>query len=135
MQKKQIFFAGGFLCLLVAGWSYYQYQKPRAGAAHFSPAYTVTAEQLFTEYSTAEAAAEQKYGGKVIAVTGTVADIQPSGQATNVLLAAGSASGGVNCSVSHMEDGIAIGKRVTLKGRCTGFLMDVSLVDAVRVDD
>jgi hypothetical protein len=134
MQKKQIFFAGAFLCLLAAGWGYYQYQKPRAGAAQVPAAYSVTAEQLFTEYSTAEVAAEKKYGGKVIAVTGTVADVQPAGQGTNVLLAAG-AAGGVNCAMPRLENGIAIGTRITLKGRCTGFLMDVSLVDAVKVEN
>lgn len=133
MQKKQLFFAGAVLCLVVAGWSYYQYQKPRADAAQEKAAYILTAEQLFAEYSTDETAAEQKYGGNVIEVTGTVADVQKAGQATNILLAAREATGGVNCSLQANESPVAIGRRVTIKGRCTGFLMDVSLVDAVLI--
>jgi hypothetical protein len=133
MQKKHFFFAGAALCLLVAGWGYYQYQKPRAGAAAETAAYILTAEQLYAEYSTAEAAAEQKYGAKVIEVTGVVGDVQQAAQATNILLSAGAATGGVNCSVQNGGSSVAVGQRLTIKGRCAGFLMDVSLVDAVVI--
>lgn len=133
MQKKAIFFAGIVVCLLVAGWAYYQYQKPRAGIAHAAASYRLTAEQLYNEYSSAEAAAEQKYGGNVIEVSGIVADVQKTAHVTNVLLAAGGATGGVNCSMQNRA-GVAIGKPITVKGRCTGFLMDVTLVDAVVVN-
>lgn len=133
MQKKQGLFAGAVLCLVVAGWSYYQYQKPRENAADEKAAYTLTAEQLFTEYSTDETSAEQKYSGKVIAVTGTVAEVQKAANATNILLSAGAATGGVNCSLQKEAGPVSVGAQVTVKGRCTGFLMDVSLVDAVVV--
>jgi hypothetical protein len=133
MQKKRIFFVGIIVCLCAAGWGYYQYQKPRASAAQAMAAYLVTAEQLYNEYSTAEATADKKYNGNVIEVSGLVADVQTTARATNILLRAGASTGGVNCSLQLPEPGIAVGRRVTVKGRCMGFLMDVSLVDAIVV--
>jgi hypothetical protein len=135
MQKKWIFFAGALVCLIAAGWGYYQYQKPRAGAAHATAAYTVTAELLYNEYSTNEAAADKKYGNKILAVQGKVTDVQTSAHGTNILLAAG-AAGGVNCSLEAGGKPTAtLGETISVKGRCTGFLMDVSLVDAVRINN
>jgi len=135
MQKKQILFAGIVVCLCVAGWGYYQYQKPRAGAAQAKAAYQVTAEQLYQAYSPAEAMADKKYNGNAVAVRGVVADVQTTAHATNVLLRAGAETGGVNCSLQQPEAHVAVGRRITVKGRCTGFLMDVSLVDAVVISE
>ena len=134
MQKKQLFFAGVILFLIAAGWGYYQYQKPRAGAANVTAAFKLSSEQLYKEYSTNETAADEKYSNKILEVTGPVADVQITPQATNVLLAA-TATGGVNCSIMNGETRITKGERITVKGRCTGFLMDVSLVDAVQVNN
>jgi predicted negative regulator of RcsB-dependent stress response len=133
MQKKWIFFAGIVVCLVVAGWGYYQYQKPRARAADVATAYKCTAEQLYNEYSTSEAAADKKYNGVVMEVTGLVADVQATAQSVNVLLAAGATGNGVNCSLQSKVNNLAVGRTVTIKGKCAGFLMDVSLVDAVVV--
>ena len=47
----------------------------------------------------------------------------------------GSADGGVNCSILKKDldpgDKFNTGDSVTIKGKCTGFLMDVNLVDCV----
>jgi|SRR5215218_7769037 len=134
MQKKALFFAGAVLCLLAAGWGYYQYQKPRAGTSGIRPDYEITAAQLYTEYSSNEAGADKKYNNKVLQVTGAVKEVQNTAQAVNILLA-GNAMGGVNCSFEKSpERPITAGEQITVKGRCTGFLMDVSLVDAVQTD-
>lgn len=134
MQKKQLLFAGAVLCLAVAGWSYYQYQKPRVPAGDEEVAYTISAEQLYAAYSTNETEAGKKYNDRVIVVRGIVSSVQATPTVTNVLFAAGTNLGGVNCSLAG-EHKIATGSQVTIKGRCTGFLMDVNVVDAVLVGD
>jgi len=60
MQKKPLFFAGIFVCLFVAGFGYYQYQKPRTGTSGIAPDFSLAAEQLYTEYNKDEAAADKK---------------------------------------------------------------------------
>jgi hypothetical protein len=134
MQKKAFFFAVAIVCLLVGAWGYYQYQKPRAGTSGIAPDFRLTAEQLYNEYSANESAADKKYSGNVLEVTGIVKEKQVTSNATNVLLM-GAPTGGVNCSFQNKEaSAIKVGEMVKVKGRCTGFLMDVSLVDAVYTD-
>lgn len=134
MQKKTLFFAGAFLCLVLASWGFYQYQKPRTDAASLQTAYKLSAQQLFNEYSRNEAEADKKYGNKILEVTGVVKEIQATGHTTNILLAAAE-MGGVNCSFEKTpQSPPTAGDSLTIKGRCAGFLMDVSLVDAVRTD-
>lgn len=135
MQKKVLFFAGAVLCLLLAGWGYYKYQKPRTDAAALTPAFRLPAEQLYSEYSNNESVASKKYNDKIVEVTGVVKEIQATEHGTNILLAA-DAMGGVNCSFEKtLKQRPAAGNRIKVKGRCAGFLMDVSLVDAVRTDN
>ena len=133
MKKKWIFLTGLFVCLLAAAWLYYNYQKPRAGVAAKEAAYTITATELYNAFATNEAAANEKYNGKIITVNGIVTDVTKSEDALLVILK-GSESGGVSCSFTNNKHTIPrTGSEVTIKGRCTGFLMDVNLVDAVLI--
>ena len=130
-----LFFAGAIVCLLAAGWGYYQYQKPRVGTVDVTPVFRLSAEQLYNEYNTNETSADKKYNNKVVEVSGIVKDVQTTPHATNILLNTGAEPGGVSCSFQKAEKSKAtVGEHITVKGRCTGFLMDVSLVDAVRTD-
>lgn len=133
MQKKTLFFAGVLLCLIAGGWGYYQYQKPRAGLADATAAFQLRAEQLYTEFASDEITASQKYSDKILEVTGRVQVVQASGKLTNILLNGGSVMGGVNCSLLELEQQVKKGEYIKVKGRCTGFLMDVNLAEAVLV--
>lgn len=134
MQKRAVFFAGAGVCLLAAGWLWYEYQKPRTNIRSQQAAYTIAGETLYHEYSTDEKAANAKYIGKVLVVTGTVADVQRAQQGTTVLLAAGNESSGVLCSFPDASVAATAGEQMRVKGRCTGFLMDVNLVDATKLE-
>lgn len=134
MKGKWFLIAGLILILLAAGWFYYLYQKPRADVADVKAAHTLTAEKLYHDFVTDEAAADQKYTDKIIEVKGMVSEVQTMDKTAFVLLGAGNENGGINCSMQH--DNVALpekGKKITIKGKCTGFLMDVNLVDAVYV--
>jgi len=131
MQKKIIFFVGAIVCLVVAGYGYYLYQKPRAGVEGSNAAYTITAANLYQAFVTDEAVASEKYVDKVLKVEGTIQQIDSSQGSISVILAANAAEGGVNCSLAANRDLPKVGEEVVVKGRCAGFLMDVSLVDAV----
>ena len=133
MQKKWIFLTGIVLLFLAASWGFYWYQKPREGVAAESAAYRITAEQLYQEFAQNETTADKKYTGKVIAVKGAVSEVQATDSALMVLLSAGNDISGVNCSFynNQLPRLPQKGAVITVKGRCTGFLMDVNLVDAV----
>lgn len=138
MSKKTFFFAGLLLCLIVGGgWGYYWYQKPRTALTNIKADYTISATALYDAFQQNEQQANQKYLDKVIAVTGTVDKVQVSDSTMNIQLLSGNEMGGINCSLSiraNKKNAIpAKGQQIQVKGKCTGFLMDVNLVDAVIV--
>lgn len=136
MRKKMKIFAGVVFCLaIVVAIGYYQYQKPRQSAAGATAAYTCTATDLYKQFDTNETTANTKYTGKVIAVSGSIQSVDQSGQTVSILLNAASSNGGINCmlAANDKKQVLSQGENITIKGRCTGFLADVNLVDAVIV--
>lgn len=134
MKRKWIIIGGIISFLLAAGSSYYLFQKPRADVASVKAAHSVTGEEIYRDFVSNEAVANQKYTGKVIEVKGVVSDVQLSDGTATVLLTAGNDMGGINCSFQNNDVPSSVkGQEIKVKGRCTGFLMDVNLVDAVLV--
>lgn len=135
MQKKIIFFVGGMLCLIAAALGYYWYQKPRASLVYIKADYTISASDLYAAFEKNEQQANAQYNGKVIAVTGVVTAVQTTDTTESIVLASGSDMGGINCSLMKRpatKTPLPVkGQTIQIKGRCTGFLMDVNLVDAV----
>lgn len=139
MLKKGRFFWSGTLCflLIAAGWGYYLYQKPHESAAGDRANVTIEADSLYSQYSGNEKASDGKYMGKVLEVSGKLAEIQRNGPSEVWILATnGAGGGGINCQLftgeNIPEPRPKPGDKVTIKGRCTGWLvMDVTLSDCV----
>jgi hypothetical protein len=136
MRKKRTILWLGILLLVGAavGWGWHLYDKPHQSAAGESAAATVNADTLYHQYSTDEHAADEKYMGKVIAVTGRLTEIQHSGNSIIWILSTQPGGGGINCQLfagTKVDPEPHPGDPVTIKGRCTGFLMDVNLADCV----
>ena len=137
LKKRTFFWVGIPLCLLVVVyWGYHLYHKPHQSAADETAVATIEADSLFAQYQRDEKSADKKYLGKVIEVTGTIAEVQHTAQSEIWILSAPSGTGGgVNCQLfsgekisgKHPQPG----DKVSVKGRCTGFLMDVNLADCV----
>lgn len=137
MRKKRSILWLSLLLLVLAGagWGWYLYDKPHRSAAGVSADVTITADSLYHQYQTDEHSADQRFMGKVIKVSGHLAEIQRSGKSEIWILAAeAGAAGGINCQLfagTTVDHEPKPGDAVTLKGRCTGFLMDVNLTDCV----
>lgn len=134
MPKKRAVFGGGILLLLLiaAGYGYYLYNKPRQSAGDQNAQVTISADSLFSDYQHDEQGSDKKYLGKVIEVSGTVSTVQLSGQSEIWILSTSSPmGGGVNCQMypGQKMTRPRAGDKVTLKGKCTGYLMDVNLAD------
>lgn len=136
-MKKKYFIIGGVLFLLIIGWGFYKYNKPHTGIADKKTDYTLAATDLFNSFQKSESAANQKYLGKVVEVKGIISVIQTGSGNTNILMEA-SPIGGVNCSFSNTGGQtfktLKKGDSLNIKGRCTGYLMDVNLVDCVLAE-
>ena len=135
MRKKIILFlALAAVCLAVA---WYWYNKPREGIAGKDTQLAISAALLYKGYNTDEAAANDRFLNKVIEVKGKVDDIILNGSDAVLLLGMQPEGGGISCffspasvlESSHVKKGMEI----VVKGKCTGFNMDVNLTDCIIV--
>lgn len=135
LKKRTIPWVGiPLLLLIVAAWAYHLYMMPHQSAADEMTDFTVSADSLYQQYQADEHSADQKYLGKVIEVSGTLAEIQHSGNSEIWILSPQPGGGGINCQLfagTKIDPEPKSGDVVTVKGRCTGFLMDVNLADCV----
>jgi RecJ-like exonuclease len=136
LKKRTILWIGILLLILAAfAWAWRLYHKPHESAANESAAVTINADSLYHQYQLDEHAADQKYMGKVIEVSGKLVEIQHSGNAEIWILSTQPGGGGINCQIfagTKTDPTPKPGEPVTIKGRCTGFLMDVNLADCVQ---
>jgi len=94
--------------------------------------FTLSATELFQEYSENQAVADQKFIDQVMQVSGKIFEISTDQQgATVFLLATSENDAGLLCTFELAEnDKLAskkVGDMVSLKGVCTGMLMEVVL--------
>jgi hypothetical protein len=134
-MRKKYFLIAGLIWLVLAGLGLYYYDKPHANAGNKSTDFAINAVDLFNQYQKDEAAANKKFLDKIIEVKGIVTDVQQSGNIISIQLDGGSTAG-INCSITddNEKDRAALphkGAAVTIKGKCSGLLMDVNLVDCV----
>jgi hypothetical protein len=106
------------------------FNKKHADTAKVKPDFVITATTLQKEFEDNEAAASTRYINKILEVSGTIASTAPSDSAhLNVSLKTGSDISSVNCVLPATGDlsKFKPGEEITLRGECSGFLMDVLL--------
>jgi hypothetical protein len=112
------------------------YNKPHRDTASATSDFIVEAPALLQEFTHDEAAANQKYLDKVVAVKGKVKSIATDAEGNiNLTLDAADEMAGVICTIPKADAAGAAnvkeGDKVTMKGVCTGVLMDVVLIRCV----
>ena len=97
-----------------------------------SPSYTLSADQLYRDYSANEVAADSKYKGRVVVVSGTVQSIgKDITDEAYIVVGGGGFLDGVQCMFTKGEQGavarLSKGQRVTVKGEVSGKMGNVLL--------
>ena len=123
------------LGLIAAGVGYYMYNKPVESLDKKKADITVSAEQILADYEANEEAANDKYLGKVVEVSGKVAQVTTEEGKNKVHLETGNP---ISVVISELEEGnnaegLQAGDQATVKGMCSGYLSDVILVRSTVV--
>ena len=123
--------------ILGGGAGYYFWNKKMPSMASEKSDVAISAEQLFGEFDKDETAANAKYVGKIVAVSGKVREASKMDDGTpKVVLETGS-SFGVLCefdpNTKHARTTFQPGETLTLKGECAGLNLDVQLARCVVV--
>lgn len=129
---KYVLIAISFCFVIGIGVATYVFNKPQRNVEDEKPAYTVTAIEIYNEFTSNEAQANQKYlsdkNGKIIQISGSVSEIIAHADTalTISIKDAEMVEGGILCSFDKNEISKAakfkIGDKVVLKGECTGYV-------------
>lgn len=131
---KKIVIIVAILGLIGLVYGSFLYLKPTANLQHATPAYSLSAIELFSDYEKDETAANTKYLDKVLQVSGIIESVAENDDGIlTITLDANNDLSGVICQLENHNTTYKAGDSITLKGLCSGMLMDVVLVRCVAI--
>jgi hypothetical protein len=125
-----------FLVLAGILFGLYLYNLGSKDLQKVKPDFILSAEDLVKAFESDENTATTKYINKVIEVSGTIQSIKSGENNTvNISLKTGSELSSVICTLQGNPDisDFSTGEQITIRGECSGFLMDVLLNNCVAV--
>ena len=131
-RKKHIISIVGMLCFLIMLIGSTEDSEIEKDISSETVSYRLSATQLYSEYDANEVAADQKYKGKVIVVSGIIDDIgKDILDDIYVTLKGAEYFGSIQCffSDAHVSKAAQLqkGQKLSVKGRCDGKMMNVLL--------
>jgi len=142
MAKQKILrtFIWIFLIAMVLGVSavYYVFNKPRRNLSKEVAVYTLDAKQLISEFKKDESVATKKFLDQAISVKGEIKSIRTLDNQSMVFSLEDEMEG-VSCTVDSADvvknstklTQLSKGSVGTFKGRCSGMLMDIQVINCV----
>ncbi len=136
MRRWMLF--GFVIALVAAGIGYYLINRDhRVDIVHTAVDYEMDASVLFQTYQENEAESDRRYLGKTLLVEGQISSIDIASNDMSIALASGADMGQVVCELNPDLAGDdrewKIGDQITIKGECSGMLMDVILSNAIII--
>jgi hypothetical protein len=127
---KVALFVVFFIALACILGALYLYNEKHADMTTATPDYVISAVLLQKEFEDNETEASAKYINKILEVKGTIASIKSAeNNMLNISLITGSDMSLVIGTFPSIADPskFQVGAEITLRGECSGFLMDVLL--------
>ena len=118
--------------------SIYFYNKPHVDVVKTEAAYILTAQNLIKEYQENEIGTNEKYSENVILVRGKVFEVSTLKGNSVITLKDDSSESSVICHLLPGENikilELKKGQDISIKGICTGYLLDVIMVRCTLVE-
>ena len=108
-------------------------QSPKV-TSDSNPSITISASKLYKEYNENEIAADEKYKGKIIEVTGVIRDIgNDIMDNAYITLVGNEYFGDIQCYFNEKSvvAKLSKGKRITVIGSCSGLMMNVQINNCI----
>ena len=135
---KIALFVVSFIALSAILAALYMYNLKHTDMAKAKPDFVITASVLQKAFEDDETAASTRYINKILEVTGTIASIKPAeNNIVSISLVTGSDFSSVICTFPAIADPSKFrnGEEITLRGECSGFLMDVLLNNCAVIEN
>ena len=136
MNKNTIILAiGALLLLLGIGASSLLMPSKEKNVSTSETEVQITANNIYKSFANDESAANELYAGKIIEVSGVLQEIgEGEADVLQLTLRSEDQMGNVVCNMTESNrdaiKSIQIGKEITIKGLCTGYLFDVVIDQA-----
>ena len=114
------------IAVLGIGTGLYLFFKPTKDFAKSKADFTLSAQELFTDFSKDEKTSTTKYvsNDKTIEISGTVQSVSDNSDSTKtIILSVGNPDGDISCTLTKEQSAgakILEKQAITLKGQCTG---------------
>ncbi len=122
--------------MVAVSYGLYEYFRTNARTSDLEADIKISAVDLYNAYSDNEAHADSIYRMQVVQVTGKVSEIKKDTSGIIILIDGGNGMFGVSCSLQETDEEVKRAEKdadITIKGICTGMLMDVVLTRCVIV--
>lgn len=119
--------------MLAGGLMFYQANKAPASVLDMNTDFSVSAEKLLADFEHNESEANKKYLDKVIEIEGLVIKKSISNNKTSIYIDANNDLSNVIFQLKEDNNDIREGDKIKIKGICTGYLLDVILVRAMKI--
>lgn len=117
---KRLWLVLSLVAVVAAGIGYYAYNKGPRDIRN-AKGIEATATELYSLYDADTSAAQKKYSGQVIIVSGQVAEVMLNQKGEKVVLLKSSSEGAyINCTLEENNGELKPGGSVKLKGLCSG---------------
>ncbi len=139
VAKKNIAIVAVFIAVGFAFYFYKEYHRKPDDISGFQPAEKINFSVIVNGYQNDETIANKKFLGKIIQVSGPITDIiKQQDTIINVFIGDTNSLHKVSCLLDKRNvgsiDKYSKGNDITIKGVCTGFLLDVELNRCVIID-
>jgi hypothetical protein len=125
-----------FLAVAGIGAALYLYNLKPKNLQKVKPDFILTANDLQKAFDTEEVVSSAKYINKIIEVSGEIISVKPGEKnSINISLRTGSDLSSVICTFPNSDTTFfKTGNQITLRGVCSGFLMDVLLNNCALIE-
>jgi hypothetical protein len=125
-----------FIAVVGIGAALYLFRMPHKDIGKAKPDFIITAIDIQKAFEDNETLATAKYVNKILEIEGEVESVK-TGEANvfNVILKSGSDLSSVICTFPAATEpaGFTVGAKVSIRGECSGFLMDVLMNNCVLI--
>jgi hypothetical protein len=132
-MKKRLLLIIALLVLAGLGYGIYLYTLKAPVVAEGETDFRMSTDELVILYEKDEDSANRKLLNQIIEVLGAVATVAQDSSGTSVQLSSSNPMSGVNCrfdaSINEKLRRIKTGDTISVKGKCTGYLIDVNLTN------
>jgi len=137
MKKSLKIISAIAVLAIIAGIAYYTFRQSPDSVKNVKPDFLVESSVLVDEFFEDENLANQKYLDKIIQLEGVILNIEQNTENKTTIYIEGNPMGNISCLFDNEElkkAKIEVGQTKTVKGKCTGFILDVVLTKCALVE-